>query len=112
MTEALEASSAYSPAALDAPHPGDLDGDRTLGDGLGSEDGGYELVELGEAIAPAFRALPEREQTILDLRFNEDLTQSEIAERVGMSQMHVSRLLRRSLDRLSVAAAQATRSTA
>ena len=102
--EALEASSAYSPVALDAPHPADDDGDRTLGDSLGSEDLRYEFVELGQALAPAFRALPAREQTILKLRFIDDLTQSEIAEQVGVSQMHVSRLLRRSLDRLNAAA--------
>lgn len=102
--EALDASSAYSPVTLDAPHPGDPDGERTLGDSLGGDDPGFEYVELGSAFAPAFRALPRREQTILHLRFMEDLTQSEIAERVGVSQMHVSRLLRRSLDRLSAAA--------
>ena len=102
--EALEASSAYTPVTLDAPHPGDLDGDRTLGDGLGAEDPRYDFVDLGQALAPAFRALPEREQTIIRLRFIEDLTQSEIAEQVGVSQMHVSRLLRRSLDRLGAAA--------
>ncbi len=102
--EALEASSAYSPVALDAPHPGDEDGDRTLGDNLGADDPRYGFVELGQALAPAFRALPSREQTILKLRFIDDLTQSEIADRVGVSQMHVSRLLRRSLDRLNAAA--------
>lgn len=104
VSEGLVAASAYTPAALDAPHPGDRDGERTLGDGLGSEDSGYELVELGQAIAPAFEALPAREQTILRLRFIEDLTQSEIAAKVGVSQMHVSRLLRRALDRLSAVA--------
>ncbi len=102
--EALDAASAYTPVALDAPHPGDPDGDRTLGDNLGSEDQRYELVELGNTVAPAVRALPERELAILRMRFIEDLTQSEIAERVGVSQMHVSRLLRRSLDRLGAAA--------
>ena len=104
VSEALEVSSAYTPAALDAPHPGDRDGDRTLGDGLGAEDGGYELVELSQAIAPAFRARPEREQAILRLRFLEGLTQTEIGERIGVSQMHVSRLLRRALDRLTAVA--------
>src|SRR5918997_929044 len=65
---------------------------------------GLELEEVLEALDPAFRALPPREQTILKLRFIDDLTQSEIAEHVGVSQMHVSRLLRRSLDRLNAAA--------
>jgi len=100
--EAMDAASAYTPAALDAPQPGaEGEGERTLGDTLGGDDAHYEMVELGEAIAPAFQALPEREQTILKLRFIEDLTQSEIAERIGVSQMHVSRLLRRSLNQLN-----------
>ena len=102
--DALEVASAYSPTALDAPHRGDPEAERTLGDTLGEEDARYELVELGNSLAPAFRALPQREQAILRLRFIEDLTQSEIADRVGVSQMHVSRLLRRSLDRLGAAA--------
>ena len=102
MLEALDAASAYTPAALDAPQPGgDGEGERTLGDTLGDDDAHYELVELGEAIAPAFQALPDREQMILKLRFIDDLTQSEIAEKIGVSQMHVSRLLRRSLNQLS-----------
>ncbi len=103
--EALEAAPAYTLAALDAPGPGGSEDGRTLGEDLGSEDDRYELVELGHTVAPAFRALPERERLILRLRFTDDLTQSEIADRVGVSQMHVSRLLRRSLDRLSAAAA-------
>ena len=102
--EALDAGSAYTPAALDAPYAGDEDGARTLGDSLGSEDARYELVELGHSVAPAFRALPEREREILRLRFMEDLTQAEVAQRMGISQMHVSRLLRQSLDRLGEAA--------
>ena len=102
--EALQAATAYTPVTLDASHPGDPEGERTLGDSLGGDDRRYEYVELGSAFAPAFHALPQREQEILGLRFREDLTQSEIADRVGVSQMHVSRLLRRSLDRLSAAA--------
>ena len=96
--EAMDLSSAYSPTPLDAPMGGDEEGDRTVGDTLGSEDDRYELVELGHSVAPAFRELPEREQVILKLRFVDDLTQAEIAERVGVSQMHVSRLIRRALD--------------
>lgn len=104
---ALDAARSYTPAALDAPVSSDEPDARPLGETLGCDDRHFELVELGEAIAPAFQTLPEREQRIVQLRFFEDLTQSEIAERLGISQMHVSRLLRRALDELrnSVAAA-------
>jgi RNA polymerase sigma-B factor len=98
--EALDAGASYTPAALDAPQRGDDPDPRSLGDALGSTDPNYELVELGQSIGPAFRELPEREQAIVQLRFFEDLTQAEIAERIGISQMHVSRLLRRALDTL------------
>jgi len=102
--EAIDAGRSYSPAALDAPHPGeDADGSRVLGDTLGSRERGYDYVEIGQSIGPAFKVLPAREQQIVHLRFFEDLTQSEIAERVGISQMHVSRLLRRAIDRLNAA---------
>ena len=102
--EAMDAGSAYTPAALDAPYAGEEDGARTLGDTLGSEDSRFELVELAQAVSPALHALPQREREILRLRFVEDLTQAEVASRMGISQMHVSRLLRRSLDRLGEAA--------
>jgi RNA polymerase sigma-B factor len=101
--EALDAGRSYSPAALDAPHPGEEGEGRVLGDTLGKIDRNFDYVELGQAIAPAFGVLPKREQAIVHLRFFEDLTQSEIAERIGISQMHVSRLLRRALDRLHTA---------
>jgi RNA polymerase sigma-B factor len=103
VVEALSAADAYSPASLDAPQRSDPEGDVTVGDGVGAVDERFELVELGASVAPAFRALPHREQLILKLRFIDDLNQAEIAERVGISQMHVSRLLRRSLDRLAAA---------
>jgi RNA polymerase sigma-B factor len=102
--EALEASDVYSPRALDAPVTSDDGVGRTLGDSLGAEDGAFEMVEVAESVEPAFQALPERERQILRLRFVDDLTQSEIAERFDISQMHVSRLLRRSLRELSRAA--------
>ena len=92
------------PAAR-APRTGGDPESRSLGDSIGADDPNYELVELGEAIGPAFRELPSREQAIVQLRFFEDLTQAEIAERVGISQMHVSRLLRRALDTLHGAVA-------
>ena len=106
--EALDTASAYSPAALDAPRTNGDEDARTLGDTLGAEDERYEIIELGEAVAPSFSALPERERKILKLRFIDDLTQSEIAAEIGLSQMHVSRLLRRSLDKLNRAASQTT----
>ena len=67
-------------------------------DSLGAEEERYEIVEYGVTIEPALRALPARQRVILRLRFREDMTQAEIAERLGMSQMHVSRLLRQALD--------------
>jgi RNA polymerase sigma-B factor len=90
----------------------DGDDDLTLLDTLGKEEHRYELVADCEVVAATLRALPPREQEILRLRFVEDLTQTEIAERVGISQMQVSRLLRRSLARLRVVAEAAEQPTA
>jgi RNA polymerase sigma-B factor len=102
--EAMEAATAYDAISLEAPPPGgEQDERRTYADTVPSEERGYELVELGQALSGTLRALPQRERTILHLRFVQDLTQAEIAERVGVSQMHVSRLLRRSLDKLRTA---------
>jgi RNA polymerase sigma-B factor len=106
--EAMEAATAYEATSLDAPRPGAADDDDwSWSDSLPSEERGYELVEIGEVLRGTMGALPERERAILRLRFEEDLTQAEIAERMGISQMHVSRLLRRSLDRLAAAGAAA-----
>ena len=101
--EALEAGQAYRFASLDAPSPGDEDGD-TMSSHLGSEDPGMVDAEHRASLSPLISKLPEREQTILHLRFFEGLTQSEIASRLGISQMHVSRLLARSLAQLRAAA--------
>jgi RNA polymerase sigma-B factor len=96
VAEAAEAASAYEATSLDlAPDR------RTF------EDDGFDLVEYGAILEPALGALPDRERVILRLRFDLDLTQSEIAKTLGMSQMHVSRLLRRSLERLRTVAAHA-----
>jgi RNA polymerase sigma-B factor len=106
--EAMEAATAYEAASLDAPRAGSEDeGVWTYADSLAAEDPGYERVDIGETLRGSLAALPERERLILRLRFERDMTQAEIAERVGISQMHVSRLLRRSLDRLSAAGAAA-----
>jgi RNA polymerase sigma-B factor len=105
--EAMEAATAYEATSLDASRGGDDDGDWTHADTLGIEERGYELVEIGETLRGTLDALPARDRIILRLRFEQDLTQAEIAELVGVSQMHVSRLLRRSLDRLAAAGAAA-----
>jgi RNA polymerase sigma-B factor len=102
--EAMEAASAYDAVSLDSYRFGD-DGDgETYADSIGVEDERFEIVEYGAAIAPTLQALPARDRIVLHLRFVEDMTQAEIAERVGVSQMHVSRLIRRALERLRTVA--------
>jgi RNA polymerase sigma-B factor len=105
--EAQEASASYEAASLNAPTARDDDEAATLIDMMGDEDTTYELVESRDAIASTWKALPEVERQVLELRFMHDLTQREIGERIGYSQMHVSRLLRRALERLETAAAAA-----
>ena len=105
--EAQEAAASYEAASLDAPTARDDDEAASLVDMLGDEDTSYELVESRDAIASTWNALPEVERKVLELRFLHDLTQREIGERIGYSRMHVSRLLRRALDRLETAAAVA-----
>jgi RNA polymerase sigma-B factor len=97
--EALEAGQAYRFTSLDAPAPGDEDSE-SLAAHLGEEDPQMVDAEHRAALSPLIAKLPAREQTILHLRFFEGLTQSEIASRLGISQMHVSRLLARSLAQL------------
>jgi RNA polymerase sigma-B factor len=101
--EALEAGQAYRFASLDAPAPGDGEGE-SLATRLGQDDPGMLGAEQRATLSPLLDMLPEREQTILHLRFFEGLTQSEIATRLGISQMHVSRLLARSVAQLRAAA--------
>jgi RNA polymerase sigma-B factor len=95
--EAMEANRAYATHSLDAQLPGE---DRSLGDTLGDHEPGMDNVESRIVAEDLLATLPEREQTILRLRFFDGLTQTEIATRVGISQMHVSRLLARSLETL------------
>ncbi|MFG2052603.1 SigB/SigF/SigG family RNA polymerase sigma factor [Micromonospora sp. NPDC048930] len=97
--EGLEGARAYNAVSLSTPI-GDGDSATELGDTLGTEDSEYELAELRASLGPALATLDEREQKILTLRFYGNLTQSEIAARVGVSQMHVSRLLARALTKL------------
>ncbi|HTD08518.1 MAG TPA: SigB/SigF/SigG family RNA polymerase sigma factor [Solirubrobacteraceae bacterium] len=98
--DALQALQSYETLSLDAPRPG-ADGDLvSYGEAMGTEDERFELVELDATVTAVLRHIPARERLILQMRFVDDLTQTEIAERVGISQMQVSRLLRRSLEQL------------
>jgi RNA polymerase sigma-B factor len=101
--EGLEVRMAYNTTPLDAP--GQSSDDEGWTSRLGEEDAALERVEVNAVLERTMRALPERERLLLHLRFAEDLSQSEIARRVGVSQMHVSRLLRRAVGRLRAAAA-------
>jgi RNA polymerase sigma-B factor len=98
--EALQASDGRSLRSLDAPVHEEEGDSASAGDLLGDSDPGYERVEAGATIAQLTAILDDRAREILRLRFEEDLLQSEIAERVGCSQMHVSRIIRTSLERL------------
>lgn len=95
----LEALESFSALSLDAEPPGSEDG-YSLGDALGSADPALDTVVDREAVKPRLAALPERERAILYMRFFRDMTQSRIAEQLGISQMHVSRLISRSCDRV------------
>lgn len=103
--EALAVRDGYDALSLDRPQSTPDGGEpRDLFDILGREEPGYELVDYRQTIAGTVRALPDLQREALRLRFVEDLTQREIAERLGVSQMQVSRLLRRSLERLRTVA--------
>jgi len=95
--EGMETVHAYSASSLDAPI--DQEGTTSL-ERMGSEDDEIEMLDAWSSVAPAIRELPQREREILFLRFFRGLTQTQIAERVGISQMHVSRLLARTLRQL------------
>ncbi|UGY94390.1 SigB/SigF/SigG family RNA polymerase sigma factor [Streptomyces gobiensis] len=94
-----EALDSYSTLSLDAELPGSDDG-YSLMDALGTAEPGYDLVVDRESVKPRLAGLPERERKILYLRYFCDMTQSNIAEQLGISQMHVSRLLSRTCERL------------
>ncbi|WP_030776523.1 RNA polymerase sigma factor SigF [Streptomyces sp. NRRL S-920] len=95
--EARLASNGYNSASLDAVLHGDGNDETPLADFIGEEDPSLELVEDFHALAPLVAELPERDRELLHLRFVEELTQSQIGERLGVSQMQVSRLLSRTL---------------
>jgi len=103
VVQALDAASAYQSASLEAPGSHDPNAE-PIGARLGAEDPALESVDARPELAALLRCLSPRERTIIGLRFFEGLTQSEIASRVGISQMHVSRLLARALARLHQAA--------
>ena len=99
VVDGLESGNAYSTLSLDAGDSSE-DGALTMLDTLGVEDDGLENVELRESLKPLLAALPAREKNILMLRFFKNMTQSQIAAEVGISQMHVSRLLTRTIAHL------------
>jgi RNA polymerase sigma-B factor len=96
--EAHEVARSYETASLDAPTTNESEDSVAPIDRLGHDDGGFELAESRDMIAQGWRELSDVERQIVSLRYAHDLTQSEIAHRVGCSQMQVSRLLRRSID--------------
>jgi RNA polymerase sigma-B factor len=98
--EGLESANAYSTLSLDAGDSGSGDEPMPVSETLGIEDEGLEGVEYRESLKPMLEQLPPREKKILMLRFFKNMTQSEIAAEVGISQMHVSRLLARTLAQL------------
>ncbi|WP_406438488.1 RNA polymerase sigma factor SigF [Streptomyces sp. NBC_00631] len=98
--EARLAANGYNSSSLDATINSSEDGESALQDFIGAEDTALELVEDFHTLAPLIAELPERDRQIIHLRFVEELTQAQIGERLGVSQMHVSRLLSRTLARL------------
>ncbi|MEU3617146.1 SigB/SigF/SigG family RNA polymerase sigma factor [Streptomyces sp. NPDC006872] len=99
VTAGLEALESFSTLSLDAEVPTGDDG-YSLADTLGAADSSYDIVVDRESARESLRRLPERERAILYMRFFEDMTQSRIADRLGISQMHVSRLISRSCARV------------
>jgi RNA polymerase sigma-B factor len=98
--EAMEAGSAYSTVSLSTgTGAGDDDAFDPM-ESIGAEDEEYERTEQRASLEPALETLPDREREILRMRFEEGLTQTQIAEKIGISQMHVSRLIRKSLARM------------
>ena len=99
VVEGLVAGSSYNTLSIDSGGGGDEEAP-AIADTLGDVDLALDQIENREALRPLLESLSERERTVLVLRFFENMTQTQIAERVGVSQMHVSRLLARALARL------------
>jgi RNA polymerase sigma-B factor len=102
--EALEAYGAYRTTSLETPRGGEDASADTLGDTVASAEPGFDRAEDRATLAQLLREVTPREREVLRLRFEEDLTQREIGERIGVSQMQTSRIIRRSLARLHTAA--------
>ncbi|GAB7106706.1 RNA polymerase sigma factor SigF [Streptomyces phaeofaciens JCM 4814] len=100
VVEARLASNGYNSSSLDATIGGSEDGESVLADFIGTDDAALELVEDFHALAPLIAGLDERDRQIIHMRFVDELTQAQIGEHLGVSQMHVSRLLSRTLARL------------
>jgi RNA polymerase sigma-B factor len=100
IVEGIESSNAYSTLSLDAADDSGEDGGVSMLEMIGIDDEELEQIEIRESIKPLLEALPNREKRILLLRFFRNKTQSEIATEIGVSQMHVSRLLTRTLEQL------------
>jgi RNA polymerase sigma-B factor len=102
--EALEASGAYRATSLSTPRGNADEAGETLGDTVGTSEEGFGLAEDRATLEQLMRAVTPREREVLRLRFEEDLTQAEIGERIGVSQMQVSRIIRQSIARLRTVA--------
>jgi RNA polymerase sigma-B factor len=98
--EALEAMGAYRASSLDAPRSTREEETESVAEALGRNDQGFDRAEDRATLGPLMGRISERERTVLQLRFGDDLTQAEIGERIGVSQMQVSRLIRQALARL------------
>jgi RNA polymerase sigma-B factor len=104
VVEGLVAANGYTAGSLDTPYSdtdggGDGEG-RTLAETFGSCDPTLELIEDFHSLAPLIEQLPERDRMLLQMRFGEEMTQAQIGQKLGYSQMHVSRLLSRTIARL------------
>jgi RNA polymerase sigma-B factor len=100
VVEALESGRAYSSVSIFSGGSGEDEESLELLDCLGQEEQAYDLFEQRRVLAPAMERLDPRERLILHLRFFEGMTQTQVAARIGISQMHVSRLIRKSIDSL------------
>jgi RNA polymerase sigma-B factor len=98
--DAMAAMEAYETCSLEAPRPSDDETGGSYADTLGEDDERFELIEYDATLCTGIAQLAPRDRLILRMRYVEELTQSQIADRMGISQMQVSRLLRRSLDQL------------